>query len=74
MSSRQNNTLDELVEIGVISLRGKYDILSKMKKIGIKKGHIKTDMNLIPENDFTRYYEVVRENFNNLHSKREVTN
>ena len=69
----QNNTLDELVEIGVISLRGKYDILSKMKKIGINRGHIKTDMNLIPENDFEKYYEVVKKNFNNLHSNREIT-
>ena len=68
----QNNTLDELVEIGVISLRGKYDILSKMKKIGIKKGHIKTDMNLIPKNDFTKYYEVVLENFDNLHSNKQT--
>lgn len=66
----QNNTLDELVEIGVISLRGKYDILSKMKKIGITKGHIKTDMNLIPENNFTMYYKVVNENFNNLQSNK----
>jgi hypothetical protein len=54
----QTHTLDEMVQLKLISRRTKYNYKKTLEKIGYTNKHIGRDMNLtVPELDFERYIE-----------------